>query len=183
MTHPSEYAMRSLSRYASWLHAVLLGLLMMPAWVFAQGHVFWSELTEAQRNTLAPFEQQWNSLPAQRQQRLLQGADRWQNLGPNERREAQNRLREWNSQSPEQQQRIREQFNRFRALPQEEQTIVRDRFQSFQALPENRRYELREQFRGRAAGQERTGPGNGRDAVPPGRGTERQRAPFPPREQ
>lgn len=158
--------------------ALLVAVVAMPTVALGQEGVFWSELSDDQRRTLAPLEQQWNSLSPQRQQRLLQGAQRWQNLGPDERRQAQDRFQQWNAQTPEQQQRIREQFNRFRALPQDEQRAVRDRFQSFQALPENRRYELREQFRGRGPGQQRPEVINGRNGgLPPG--FERQRTPVP----
>lgn len=106
----------------------------------------WSELDEAERAVLAPWEQQWNELPEDRRQRLLEGADRWQNMTPEERDEVRRRLQAWEAMTPEERARVRARMERFRDMPKAQRDRVREGMQRLQELPPRQRRELRRRW-------------------------------------
>ncbi|MDX1625015.1 MAG: DUF3106 domain-containing protein [Wenzhouxiangellaceae bacterium] len=89
----------------------------------------WDELTEAQREALAPWAEQWPALDEKARQRLVEGAERWATLSPEEREE------------------VRERFERWRALPEDERAEIRERAERFENLPPAQRERLQRTLR------------------------------------
>jgi len=109
----------------------------------------WNELSDKQREQLAPLADQWDGLSASRRVRALERL---------ERRER------WESMTPEQREKLRKGARNFRDLPPELREKMRASMQAMRALPEDERRQLWEVWRSRTPEQRRAwleagGPG------------------------
>lgn len=109
----------------------------------------WNELSDRQREQLAPMAEQWDDLPASRRVRVLERL---------ERRER------WEAMTPEQRETLRKGARNFRDLPPELREKMRASMRAMRELPEQERRELWEVWRSRSPEQRRAwlqagGPG------------------------
>jgi hypothetical protein len=109
----------------------------------------WADLSDKQREQLAPLAEQWDSLSASRRVRALERL---------ERRER------WEAMTPEQREKLRKGAQNFRDLPPELREKMRASMRAMRALPEAERRELWEVWRSRSPEQRRAwlqagGPG------------------------
>jgi hypothetical protein len=99
----------------------------------------WAALAPAQQQALAPLQQHWAGIDADRKQKWLQVADRYARLSAAERERLHERMADWARMSPEQRARARLQFQETRLLPAEERQA---RWEAYQALSEDERRAL-----------------------------------------
>lgn len=104
----------------------------------------WDALNPAQQQALAPLQQHWSGIDADRKQKWLQVAARYPRLGAAERERLQQRMTDWARLSPEERARARLQFQETRRLPAEERQA---RWEAYQALSEDERRALAERRR------------------------------------
>jgi hypothetical protein len=62
----------------------------------------WSELSAAQRQVLAPFEEKWNALPVTEKRAWADLAQRFPGMKPDEQKRVEKRIVEWAALTPEQ---------------------------------------------------------------------------------
>jgi hypothetical protein len=121
--------------------ALLAGLLVLCASVWAQGGArpTWSELTNPQREALAPLARDWATLDADRKRKWLEVAAKYPNLSPEGKQKMHERMSEFARLTPEQKNTARENFRKAYAVPAEERQA---KVQKFQELPEDKKKEL-----------------------------------------
>jgi hypothetical protein len=127
----------------------------------------WAALGPAQQQALAPLQQQWAGIDADRKKKWLQVADRYARLSAAERERLHERMADWARMSPEQRARARLQFQENRRLPPEERQA---RWEAYQALSEDERRTLaarREPAEHPAAPAPAAGSGSKRNIVQP----------------
>ncbi len=96
----------------------------------------WASLTPAQKQALAPLQQDWPTIELQRKNKWLELAARFPKLPAEERQRVQERMAEWARLSPNQRGQARLQFQEAQQIPSEERQT---RWEAYQALsPEER---------------------------------------------
>lgn len=91
----------------------------------------WEELSEAQRQVLAPFAPEWNTWSAAEKRSWIAFADRMQQLPADQRHRAQRRIIEWANMSPEERRIARLNYQNSRRRPMPERVKEWERYQSF----------------------------------------------------
>ncbi len=101
----------------------------------------WGNLSQAQRDALAPLRDDWSAMGTERRQKWADMAARFKSMTPEERSRVQTRMSEWSRMSPTQRDQARLNFQESRQLaPQERQA----RWEAYQALTPEKRRELNE---------------------------------------
>ena len=125
--------------------ALIVGI--SPVAMSQEPHGSWDNLTESEREVLAPFADQWESLTAERQQRLAAGARRFAEVNAEQRAAARGRFETWRDLSDTQRAQIRDRYRQFQSLSAREKARIRGNYERFRTLPPDRRQMLRERFR------------------------------------
>lgn len=99
----------------------------------------WQSLRPEQRAALAPLQQDWDSIDAQRKVKWLDIAGRYPKLPAAEQQKLQTRMAQWSRLSASERARARLNFQEVKQLPNQER---QDRWQAYQALPESQRKAL-----------------------------------------
>ncbi len=138
----SPRPVRALARWASVVAAGLISALVLwnsaaaqatdpkPAPTVTHGSLLalaqplWSELSAFQRETLAPLEPSWNSLPLAKKRSWLALTEKMPRMSPAERTKAQIRIREWASLSPEQRRMARNNYRLAKSLDRDERVAT-----------------------------------------------------------
>ncbi len=121
--------------------ALLAGLLVLCASVWAQSGArpAWNELTNPQREALAPLARDWATLDADRKRKWLEVAAKYPNLSAEGKQKMHERMSEFARLTPEQKDTARENFRKAYAVSAEERQA---KVQRFQELPEDKKREL-----------------------------------------
>lgn len=90
----------------------------------------WSELTQRQQQVLAPFAEQWNTLPVEEKRAWKALAERFPRLSAGERRHAEKRISEWALLTPEQRKLARQNFRLAKELPRDERVAQWEQYQN-----------------------------------------------------
>jgi hypothetical protein len=126
----------------------------------------WMSLTAAQREALAPLEEDWPGIDAARKQKWLDIAARYPSLSSGEKKRVQERMAEWARLTPAQRGEARAGFQQAtRVVPQDRQA----RWEAYKALPETERSRLASQAAlpaARTGTPPSTGVGGSRAAAP-----------------
>lgn len=99
----------------------------------------WQALDAAQRQILAPLEQDWNGLDAARRSQWLEVAARFSSLAPEDQARMQERMRDWALLSPAQRQEARIGFQVAKKLDADTRQA---KWEAYQALPPEQRQQL-----------------------------------------
>lgn len=111
----------------------VLALLVVSTAVCAKD---FDELSEQQRELLAPLAEHWDRIPSPRRERLVEMADRVADKSPAEQERFRRGLHRFMSLEADQRVEVRRLFNRFRHLPPAERQRVIERVM---AMPEEER--------------------------------------------
>lgn len=103
------------------------------------GSAEWQALSPAQRQVLAPLEQEWNGLDGSRKGKWLELANRYPQLPADEQLRVQERMNAWVKLSPAERQQARVGFQVAQQLKADERQA---KWEAYQALPVERRQEL-----------------------------------------
>ncbi len=104
--------------------------------LLALAQPLWSELSAFQRETLAPLEPSWNSLPLAKKRSWLALTEKMPRMSSAERAKAQVRIREWASLSPEQRRMARNNYRLAKSLDRDERVATWESYR--QMTPEQR---------------------------------------------
>jgi hypothetical protein len=99
----------------------------------------WKDLTQAQKQALAPLERDWDSLDASRRRKWLDVAGRLPMLQADEQARMQERMRDWASLTPTERQQARIGFQVTQQVKSDEREA---KWAAYQALPAEKRQEL-----------------------------------------
>ena len=94
---------------------------------------FWADLTDAQKNALAPLATEWSKIDLFRKKKWIEVASRYAALKPAEQQRLQVRMREWAKLSPEQRRVAREMYTRTKTLAPNEKSA---QWLEYQQLPD-----------------------------------------------
>jgi len=103
----------------------------------------WIELSQEQKQILAPVSGQWDAMPAIQRQRLLGVAKRYPKMKPNEQQRIQTQLKDWTKLTPEERALARKKYEKLKQLPPEKRQEVHKKWQEYQQLPEEKKEQLR----------------------------------------
>ncbi len=101
--------------------------------------LMWKDLTQAQKQALAPLERDWDSLDASRRRKWLDVAGRLPMLQADEQARMQERMRDWASLTPTERQQARIGFQVTQQVKSDEREA---KWAAYQALPAEKRQEL-----------------------------------------
>jgi hypothetical protein len=100
----------------------------------------WKDLAADQQQLLAPFAEQWNTLPAEEKRAWVSLANRVPNMSQDERAKAQGRIVEWAKLSPDQRRLARQNYRLAKSLPSEQRVA---QWESYQTLTPEQQQVLR----------------------------------------
>jgi len=89
----------------------------------------WAQLPPAQREFLAPLEDNWDSLGVQTRRKLVGIAQRQSKMTSEQRERVQSRLSEWSQLSVEERERARKNYQQLSRLPPEQRQDLARRWQ------------------------------------------------------
>jgi hypothetical protein len=99
----------------------------------------WSQLSDPQRQALAPLESDWESIDATGRKKWLTIARNYPKMSPDAQQRAQLQMREWARTTPEQRRVARDSYSRLKALSPAERAEL---LEKYQALPDEKKQEL-----------------------------------------
>lgn len=114
------------------LLVILLLSFISPAYAAATKAPTWAELTPAQKEILAPLEQDWNSMEPQRRKKWLNLAERYPQMTTEQQQRVQSRMQEWAKLTPEQRAQAREKFKYMERLPPEKRQEIKRKWDQYQ---------------------------------------------------
>lgn len=106
---------------------------------FFRTRPYWKQLTNEQREVLAPLENGWDRIAPSRKEKWLEVAQRMENLSPEERKRLQERIQVWVSLTPEQRKDARENYLSAQKLDIKDKSL---QWLEYQNLPEEEKKEL-----------------------------------------
>ena len=101
----------------------------------------WRSLSAAQRQALAPLENDWHGIDASRKAKWLEVAAKFSSMPADERSRVQARMADWARLSPTERGQARLTFQESKQLSREEK---QQRWEAYQALPDDKRRALAE---------------------------------------
>ena len=107
----------------------------------------WTALSPAQRQVLAPLQEDWALIDGVRQQKWLELAVRYPRMSSDEQERVQERMAAWSRLSPQERGVARQQFQSFRLIDAEE---LRSSWDAYQSLAPEDRERLLEKAREQA---------------------------------
>lgn len=122
---------------------LMLGVLLVTGSVWAAS---WSELSDAEREVLGPYESTWSELALEHQKRLTLGAQRWLDMDSEQRGRMRSRFDTWQALPGDRQALLMQRLDEFRELTPDQQRQMRDRFRIFNDLSPNQKKRLRNRF-------------------------------------
>lgn len=105
----------------------------------------WSQLSSAQKATLAPLVNDWDKMENYRRKKWLGIADRYGKMSPDEQARVQQRMREWVAMTPQQREKVRDSYKEFRQLPPETKQTVKEKWETYSSLPEEEKARIKQQ--------------------------------------
>ena len=100
---------------------------------------YWTELTPAQQQALAPLASQWNKMDSNHKSKWLAIGAKYAALPPEKQQRMHDNMRDWLTLTPEQHRVAREAYARAQKLPPEQKTA---QWQQYQQLPEEQKQKL-----------------------------------------
>ncbi|MHB8167666.1 MAG: DUF3106 domain-containing protein [Sulfuricella sp.] len=122
-----------------------LCLLAQGSAIAAQVHrrPAWIELSQEQKQILAPVSGQWDAMPAIQRKRLLDVAKGYPKMKPDEQQRFQRRLKPWSSLTPYERAQARKKYEELKQMSPEKRLEIQKKWQEYQQLPEEKKAQLR----------------------------------------
>lgn len=100
---------------------------------------YWTQLTERQRDSLAPLEEAWDTITSARKKKWLEIAQRMESMSPEERARLQERIQLWVNLTPEERKKARQNYLSAKKLEIKDKSL---QWLEYQNLPEEEKKEL-----------------------------------------
>lgn len=104
----------------------------------------WAELTQQQREVLAPLSGEWDKLESYRRKKWLGIVQRYPTMSAEEQQRIQRRMKAWVNLSPEERKRAREQYKTLQKAPPEQRQAVKQKWQEYENLPDAEKQRLQQ---------------------------------------
>lgn len=104
----------------------------------------WAELTQEQKQILAPLSRDWDKMEAFRKKQWLGIAKRYPAMKPEEQARIQRRMQDWVSLTPEQRAQARTQYKSLKTAPPEKKQAIRQKWEQYKELPDEEKKRLAE---------------------------------------
>ncbi len=104
----------------------------------------WAELTQGQKQILAPLSRDWDKMEAFRKKQWLGIAQRYPTMKPEEQARVQRRMQDWASLTPEQRTRARAQYKTLKDESPEKKQALRQKWEQYKELPDEEKKRLAE---------------------------------------
>ncbi len=101
--------------------------------------LLWTDLTQAQRQVLAPLATEWDKIEDIRKKKWLEIANKFSTMKPDEQQRMQERMRDWAKLTPEQRRVARESYARSKKLNPDQKSA---KWRQYQQLPEEQKKRL-----------------------------------------
>ena len=104
----------------------------------------WAELSQEQKQILAPLSRDWDRMEAFRKKKWLGIAKRYPTMKPEEQARVQRRMQDWASLTPEQRTQARTQYKTLKTAPPETKEAIKKKWEQYKELPEEEKKRLAE---------------------------------------
>ncbi|MDP1653499.1 MAG: DUF3106 domain-containing protein [Rhodocyclaceae bacterium] len=108
------------------------------------GQPAWIELTQEQKQILAPLARDWDKMEAFRKKKWLGIAKRYPTMKPEEQARVQRRIKDWASLTPEQRTQARVQYKNLKTAPPERKEAIKEKWEQYSELPDEEKKRLAE---------------------------------------
>ena len=122
--------------------AIAIAMLAAPAWSQVRTGPPWSELSAADRQLLAPLQQDWDKLDLLRKNKWLAMAKRYPTLPAAEQERIRERMAGWAKLSTQEREAARAKFKGIKQLPPEQRKDLPNKWMEYQSLPQEERQAL-----------------------------------------
>lgn len=131
--------------------AVVTGVILLFS-LFSPAHAVvpelrqpaWAELTQEQKQILAPLSRDWDKMEAFRKKQWLGIAKRYPAMKPEEQARIQRRMQDWVSLTPEQRAQARTQYKTLKTAPPEKKQAIKQKWEQYKELPDEEKKRLAE---------------------------------------
>lgn len=100
---------------------------------------YWTELTDKQRDSLAPLDEVWDRITPSRKKKWLEIAQRMESMSPEEKARLQERIQMWVNLTPEERREARQNYLSAKKLGVKDKSL---QWLEYQNLPEAEKKEL-----------------------------------------
>ena len=104
----------------------------------------WAELTQEQKQILAPLARDWDKMEAFRKKKWLGIAKRYPTMKPEEQARVQRRIKDWASLTPEQRSQARVRYKSLKTAPPERKEAIKEKWEQYKDLPDEEKKRLAE---------------------------------------
>ena len=102
----------------------------------------WGELTQEQRQILAPLVPDWDKFRAQRKRKWLGIAKRYPTMAPKEQAKVRQNMQPWARLTPEERRAARKRYKTLQKLSPHKRQSLREQWETYLRLPEAQRKQL-----------------------------------------
>ena len=138
-----------------------LGLVDEDSTAAFRANPSWTDLTQNQRDSLSPLEDEWDGIPPVRKKKWLKIAQRMESMSPEEKARVQERIQLWVNLTPEERREARQNYLSAKKLDVKDKSL---QWLEYQNLPEEKKKELAETARKKHQGANRKSGGGGQVA-------------------
>lgn len=105
----------------------------------AEGEPKWAQLSDDQRQVLAPLAGEWDTLRPWQREKMLDIARDYPRMSKDQQLRVQQRLSNWSRLTPYEREGARKQYQQFNALPPEKKAELRHKWQEYQKMSDAER--------------------------------------------
>ncbi|RTL56435.1 MAG: DUF3106 domain-containing protein [Rhodocyclaceae bacterium] len=105
----------------------------------------WAQLSEQQKQVLAPLGGEWDSLEPERRLKWMGIAQRYPAMQASEQERIQKQMLNWVKLSPEERRNAREKYKSLKHASPEKREIIKQKWTEYQDLPEEEKQRLKKQ--------------------------------------
>lgn len=104
----------------------------------------WAELSQEEKQILAPLSRDWDKMEGPRKKKWLGIAKRYRGMAPGEQARVQSQMKDWASLAPDERKQVREQYKSLQKAPPKTKKTIRQKWEEYQNLPEEEKKRLAE---------------------------------------
>ena len=99
----------------------------------------WAELSQEEKQILAPLSRDWDRMEAVRKKKWLGIAKRYPSMKPEEQARIQRRMQDWASLTPEQRTQARTQYKNLKTAPPVQKQGIKEKWEQYKELPKKKK--------------------------------------------
>lgn len=103
----------------------------------------WNNLTDSQKEVLAPLQSEWDTLELQRRIKWLGIAERYPAMQPEEQERITKQMVNWARLSPEERRLVREKYKNLQQIAPGQKEAIKQKWNEYQELSEEERLDLK----------------------------------------